>query len=80
MADTDVLRIFVSHSHEDDVYCRELVHALREAGSDVWYDEHSLKVGQLIDTIEVELRARPVFVVVLSPAALRSTWVRDETK
>src|SRR5262249_46818432 len=36
--------------------------------------------GQLIDTIEHELRARPVFLVILSPAALRSQWVRDETK
>jgi Flp pilus assembly protein TadD len=74
------MRIFVSHSHEDDTFCRALVEGLRQAGADVWYDEHNLGSGQLLDTIEVELRERPVFVLVLSPAALASPWVRDETK
>jgi hypothetical protein len=74
------MRVFVSHSHEDDTFCRALVDGLRLAGADVWYDEHNLGSGQLIDKIEVELRDRPVFVVVLSPAALRSQWVRDEVK
>src|SRR5258705_9047156 len=74
------MRIFVSHSHEDDTFCRALVDGLRQAGADVWYDEHNLGSGQLLDTIEVELRERPVFVLVLSPAALISPWVRDETK
>jgi tetratricopeptide (TPR) repeat protein len=74
------MRIFVSHSHEDDVFCRALVIGLRRAGADVWYDERNLGSGQLIDKIEVELRERPIFVVVLSPAALKSQWVRNETK
>jgi Flp pilus assembly protein TadD len=74
------MRIFVSHSHEDDAFCRALVDGLRRAGADVWYDEHNLGSGQLLDTIEAELRDRPVFVLVLSPAALASPWVRDETK
>src|SRR5262249_31213717 len=74
------MQLFVGHSHEDDAFCRALVTALRQAGADVWYDEHNLGPGQLIDTIEHELRARPVFLVILSPAALRSQWVRDETK
>ncbi len=69
----------LSHSHEDDTFCQAVVAGLRGAGADVWYDEHNMGSGQLIDTIERELRARPVFVLVLSPAALRSQWVRDET-
>ena len=52
------LEIFVSHSHEDDAFCRLLVDALRHAGADVWYDEHNLVSGQLLDVIEHELRAR----------------------
>ena len=44
-----------------------VVAGLRGAGADVWYDEHNMGSGQLIDTIERELRARPVFVLVLSP-------------
>jgi tetratricopeptide (TPR) repeat protein len=74
------LKIFVSHSHHDDALCRQLVADLRTADTDVWYDEHNLGSGQLIDTIERELRDRPVFIVILSPPALSSPWVRDETK
>jgi tetratricopeptide (TPR) repeat protein len=48
--------------------------------TDVWYDEHNLGSGQLIDTIQRELKLRPVFVLILSPAALRSPWVRNEAK
>ena len=38
-------RIFVSHSHQDNSYCRDFVTALRQGlDSDeaVWYDEHNL--------------------------------------
>ncbi|HEY7833318.1 MAG TPA: toll/interleukin-1 receptor domain-containing protein [Ktedonobacterales bacterium] len=74
------MRVFVSHSHEDDAFCQRLVSALRRAGANVWYDEHNMDSGLLLDTIERELRARPVFVLILSPAALASQWVRDESK
>src|SRR5260221_980356 len=72
------MHIFASHSHEDDTFCRGIVSALRGAGADVWYDEHNLGSGQLVDTIERELKVRPVVVVILSDAALASQWVRDE--
>jgi TIR domain len=74
------MRIFVSHSHEDDNFCQVLVQALRQAGADMWYDEHNMGSGRLGPTIEREVRERPVFVVILSPAALRSPWVEDETR
>src|SRR5262249_1604140 len=77
---SEALRIFVSHSHQDDAFARALVAALRGAGADVWYDEHNLGSGRLGPEIERELRARPVFVVVLSPAALASRWVEDECR
>jgi Flp pilus assembly protein TadD len=74
------LPIFVSHSHEDSAFCHALVQALRDAGADVWYDEHDMGSGRLGPTIEQELRKRPVFVVILSPAALHSPRVEDETR
>jgi tetratricopeptide (TPR) repeat protein len=72
------MAIFVSHSHFDDAFCRSLVAALRTAGADVWYDEQNLGAGHLMDALEQELRHRPVFIVILSPAALASRWVKDE--
>ena len=74
------LRVFVSHSHQDNDFCHAIVQALRDAGADVWYDEHNLGSGRLGPTIERELRDRPVFVVILSPSALQSQWVEDETR
>ena len=56
------------------------MNALRDAGADVWYDEHNLGAGRLGPTIENELLARPIFVVILSPAAIGSSWVQDETR
>src|SRR5579884_4326903 len=74
------MRIFVSHAHTDNDFCHALVAALRDAGADVWYDEHDLGSGRLGATIERELRSRPVFVVILTPAALQSRWVEDEAR
>jgi hypothetical protein len=70
--------IFVSHSHEDSAWCQAFVGALRQAGADVWYDEHDLGYGRLMDQIERELRARRTFLVVLSPSAVASPWVKRE--
>ena len=59
--------------------CDQLVAALRGAGADVWYDEHNLGAGQLLEEIQRELKARPVFLVLLSKNAFASQWVRRET-
>jgi hypothetical protein len=71
------MRIFVSHSHDDAAICRDLVTALRAAGGDVWYDEHNLGSGQLMDVVMRELDSRPVFLVILTKAAFASRWVRN---
>jgi hypothetical protein len=52
------MRIFVGHSHKDDKACHAHVVALRDAGADVWYDEHNLTSARYGPTIERELRAR----------------------
>src|SRR5690348_904634 len=73
------LPIFVSHSHEDTAFCQALVTALRGAGADVWYDEHNMGAGQLMDVIQRELGQRKIFIVILSKHAFASAWVRRET-
>ena len=71
-------RIFVSHSHQDNTYCREYVNGLRTQGCDVWYDEHNLGWGALRPTIEREMPQREHFVAIFSPAAVGSEWVNAE--
>jgi hypothetical protein len=58
------------------------VQRLRAAGVDAWYDASGGRHGGDIwwDRIMQELSAREVFVVLLSPDALRSAWVRDEIR
>ncbi len=66
------LQVFVSHSHQDEAFCRAIAKGLRDAGADVWHAKHHGQTGRLDATGEREIRRRPVFVVLLSPGALRS--------
>lgn len=71
-------RVFVSHSHHDNDYCREFVAALRERGYQVWYDEHNLGWGALRPTIEKEMPQCQHFIAIFSPDAVASDWVNAE--
>ncbi len=71
-------KIFVSHSSQDQRFCRALVRALRDVGEDVWFDEQNLGPGQLAELIQKEISERLIFIVVLSKAALASHWVKLE--
>lgn len=83
MHQSQVLRVFVSHSHTDDEFGLRLVNDLRRTlGSDdsVWYDAAGGLNGgdQWWNKIVSELTSREVFIVILSPASLASPWVNDE--
>ncbi len=71
-------QVFVSHSHSDNAFSRQLVSELQWLGLTVWYDEMSLGAGHLGPSVERELRASDAFIVVLSPAAVASQWVQSE--
>ena len=71
--------IFVSHSHHDNEWCRLFVGSLQAAGWDVWYDEKGLAGGAIwVATIQRELQARDLFLLVVTPDAWASDWVQDE--
>jgi tetratricopeptide (TPR) repeat protein len=74
------MQVFLSHSSADKDVAERVVTALRRAGADVWFDEHNLGATQLLDEIQRQLRARPVFIVLLSKAAFASDWVKRECK
>lgn len=72
-------RIFISHNHHDAAWCGQLAEALRRHGYDTWAAQHNLKAGNVwLKETEHELQSREVFVVVWSPDAHDSQWVRDE--
>jgi tetratricopeptide (TPR) repeat protein len=73
------LRVFLSHSSQDKAAADTIAKTLRDAGADVWYDEHNLGAGHLKGEIQRELGRRPIFIVLLSKAAFASAWVKRET-
>lgn len=73
------LRIFLSHSHLDSNWCDELVIELSKYDIDIWYDRQGLYAGaQWVRTIEDELSRRDIFLLILTPEAWNSEWVREE--
>lgn len=49
-------RIFVSHSSQDNPWCRPFVETLKANGFDVWYDEQGLSGGAAwVDTLQREV-------------------------
>jgi TIR domain-containing protein len=72
-------RVFVSHSHHDTDFTNRLVADLSAAGADVWVDVIGIDRGDFQERINEALEACQYFVLVLTPEALRSPWVRMET-
>ena len=71
-------KVFVSHSHEDDVLAERLVADLRAAGADAWLDKTDLGAGNFQQRISQALEACDWFVLVLTKSALASPWVGQE--
>ncbi|HEY7833445.1 MAG TPA: SUMF1/EgtB/PvdO family nonheme iron enzyme [Ktedonobacterales bacterium] len=74
-------RVFLSHSTQDNPWCRVLVDALKAAQYDVWYDEQGLTGGaEWVATLQREVQSRDVFIVVITPEAWASPWVQEEVR
>lgn len=72
--------VFVSHASEDkNGVVRPLVHALKNAGLDVWFDEFELKIGKsLRRTIDRGLANSRFGLVILSQAFFGKGWTNYE--
>jgi hypothetical protein len=73
------LKIFVSHSHKDADWCTAFVDELNKYEVDIWYDNKSLQGGdEWVKEIEQQVESRDIFVLILSPDAWESRWVKEE--
>lgn len=71
--------IFISHSSRDNGFCDVLVQALSDAGFDAWAHEHDSDTREAVpELVGAQFDRRPIFVILLSPAALASRWVQRE--
>ena len=71
--------VYVSYAAEDREYAQRLAAHLQSRGVPVWLDT-MLQPGEQLDTVALrQLEASTYVLVVMSPAAARSSQVADET-
>jgi len=72
-------RVFVSHSHKDVSFVKRLIKVLESHGIEYWYSpKHIAGAQQWHDEIGRALARCNWFVLVLTPAAAASKWVKHE--
>lgn len=72
-------RIFLSHHSGDAVLAQRLAADLRKRGSDVWISSDSIAAGDdWVASISQGLEKSSTFVVLLSAASVKSSWVQQE--
>ena len=71
--------VFLSHASRDIQFVEALVGVLRRHGIPVWYSRTNIRGAQMWhDEIGAALRRCDWFVLVLSPGAVASPWVKRE--
>lgn len=70
---------FLSHASADRQFASELAEVLRRHGLPVWYSETDIRgAQQWHDEIGTALGRCDWFLIVLTPAAVESMWVKRE--
>ena len=70
--------VFISYAREDQDYARKLENDLRKRGFKVWIDDRLGSGDRWWQEIDRAIRACAAFVVVMTPNAGASNWVRKE--
>ena len=77
---TKTKQVFISHATEDAQFAHRLADDLQRLGVQVWISPGSIRPGESwVSAIERGLKESSHVVVVLTPAALESEWVKKET-
>lgn len=73
-------RAFISYAHEDKDVASRLAEQLAQNGVNPWFDAWEIAAGDsLVERVfEQGLKDCAVFVILLSPASVKSSWVRQE--
>jgi len=74
-------RIFVSHSSLDKEFANLVVARLRAADMEPWVDSENILVGDdILDGLGSGLKTMDLFLLIVSAASLKSSWVDREVK
>jgi len=73
------VEVFLSHSARDKRFLKRLAAVLRDHDVSVWFSEHGIRgAAQWHDEIGAALSRCDWMIVILSPAAIASRWVKRE--
>src|SRR5688572_15692012 len=72
------LRIFLSHSDKNRAAAIKVHDYLTKRGFDVWFSKKRIHAGSWLKGIGVALIRCNVFLLLLSPFAVKSKWVERE--
>src|SRR5687768_14778046 len=73
------MKIFISHSSKDKWAARRISEDLMTFGSETFLDEKDIETGQSIDSsIRKHLKTCDDFLIIISPASIKSEWVLIE--
>ena len=72
-------QLFISHATEDASFAKRLARSVRSANVDVWMAPDSIHPGEdFVDAIQRGLSDTTHLVVIMSPDAIESSWVKLE--
>jgi hypothetical protein len=73
------MKVFISHTPTDEALARQVATVLQESGLDVWDERTEITPGEnWAAKVAEALRESEAMVVLLTPEALRSSWVRRD--
>jgi hypothetical protein len=73
------MKVFISHAHTDEPLVKKVAAALEDAGLEVWDDTRETMPGDnWANKVAQALQESEAMVVLLTPDALRSNWVRRD--
>ncbi len=73
------MKVFISHAHTDEPLVKKVAAVLEDAGLEVWDDTREIMPGDnWASKVAQALQESEAMVVLLTPDALRSSWVRRD--
>jgi len=73
-----MMKVFISHSQEDEILARRIADVLKKAGLDVWDDREIFPGDNWAEKIARALNESNAMVVLLTADALKSRWVQHD--
>ena len=72
------MKVFISHASKDTALAKRVAAVLKKSGLEVWDDQKIMPGENWAERVAEALRESEAMVVLLTPEALQSKWVRRD--